>query len=166
MDGSERVKWMRLALEEAKLAMEVGEIPVASVLVGGGMELGRGQTLVKRKESIAAHGELFVLLEAKGKIYSAKRPLEIYTTLEPCVMCLGAAMQTGVDRIIYGMDAAPDGGTRYVNEFRRLGQAAPEIISGVLVEEQVALMREFLKRYPNSPAAPYVRAMLEPYSKS
>src|SRR5687768_15136887 len=92
--------WMNLALEEAEKAMQNGEIPVAAILVSDNQELERSQTLVARKGTLAAHAELFTLLNANGRIYSAKHPLVIYTTLEPCLMCLGAAMQVGVDQIV------------------------------------------------------------------
>lgn len=156
--------WMRLALEEAKTAMEMGEIPVATVIVAGDEEFARGQTQVKRRESIVAHGELFALLEAKNRIYAAKRPLVLYTTLEPCLMCLGATMQTGIDEIVFAMDATPDGGTRYVEDIVAKGQFAPKITPHILEQEEVTLMLEFLKRYPDSPAIPYVKDLLNPYT--
>lgn len=155
--------WMIIALEEAKKAMEVGEIPVASVLVAGNYELGRGQTQVKRRGSIAAHGELFALLEAKEKVFTADRPLVIYTTLEPCLMCLGACIQTGVDEVVFGMLARPDGGSRFAEQIRQSGQNVPKITAGILEEEEVQLMREFFTRYPDSPAIPYVRELLAQY---
>lgn len=155
--------WMRLALEEAKAAMEIGEIPVATIIVAGGKELARGQTQVKRRESIVAHGELFALLDVKNRIFTADRPIILYTTLEPCLMCLGATMQTGVDEIVFAMDAAPDGGTRYVDDILKGGQAVPKITAHILEDEEIALMKEFLERFPDSPAAPYVKDLLKPY---
>lgn len=155
--------WMRLALDEAEKAMSFGEIPVATILVSNGKEIGRGQTSVRRKDSIVAHGELFTLLEAKSKVWTAERPLVMYTTLEPCLMCLGASMQVGIDTIVYGMDAAPDGGTRFAADIRKAGQTVPKIVPHVLENESVSLMRRFLIQYPNSPAVSYVKAMLGIY---
>lgn len=157
--------WMKIALGEAEKAMDFAEIPVATILVAGDKELTRSQTMVRRKESITAHGELFALLEAKGQIWSAGRPLVIYTTLEPCLMCLGACIQAGVDKIIFGMKAAPDGGARYVADIAKGGQTPPEVIGGLMENESVALMEKFTKLHPNSPAIPYVKAMLAAYSK-
>jgi len=155
--------WMQLALEEAEKAMEFGEIPVATILVAGTKELTRSQTMVRRKESITAHGELFALLEAKGQVWSAERPLVIYTTLEPCLMCIGACLQTGVDKIIYGMKAAPDGGARYINDIAKGGQTPPEVTGGLMEEQSIILMRKFLDIHPNSPAIPYVKALINVY---
>ena len=78
-------------------------------------------------------------------------------------MCLGAMMQAGVDTVVYGMDAAPDGGTRIADSIRAEGQKPPEVVQHVLEEQQVALMREFLQRFPSSTSVPYVKAMLAPY---
>ncbi len=73
-------------------------------------------------------------------------------------------MQTGVDRIVFAMKAAPDGGARYADDIKKGGQKVPEVIGGVLEDRSVALMRKFLKSHPNSPAIPYVEAMLKSYS--
>jgi tRNA(adenine34) deaminase len=156
--------WMQLALTEAEKAMEFAEIPVASILVGGDKEITRSQTMVRRKGSIAAHGELFALLEAKGQIWSADRPLVIYTTLEPCLMCLGACIQAGVDKVVYGMKAAPDGGARFVSDITKGGQTSPEVVGGLMEEKSLDLMKRFLELHPSSPAIPYVKAMIEAYS--
>lgn len=151
---------MREALKEARNAMSNGEIPVGSVLVAGSNIIGRGQTQVKRQDSIAAHGELFLILEARGAIFRCERPLVLFTTLEPCLMCLGAMMQAGVDRVVFGMKAGPDGGTRYVREIAAQNQIAPDVVGGVLEDEQVQLMKDYLMASPTSPGAPYVRELL------
>lgn len=156
-------KWMRLAVEEARNAMQNGEIPVAAILVANGEELSRSQTMVSRKGSMAAHGELFAILAANGKVWSAAHPLVIYTNLEPCLMCVGAAMQVGVDEIVFGMYASPDGGARYADAIAEGGQKPPTIRGGVLEMETVALMRELAHVNPAQPALPYVQEMLVQY---
>jgi tRNA(adenine34) deaminase len=155
--------WMRIALAEAQQAMDNGEIPVAAVLVANGKELSRSQTMVSRKGTLAAHGELFSLLNANGALWSAEHPLVIYTNLEPCLMCVGAAMQVGVDEIVFGMRASPDGGARYAKAIEDGGQKAPKMRGGVLEMETVALMRRLAHVNPKQPALPYVLEMLESY---
>jgi tRNA(adenine34) deaminase len=93
--------------------------------------IGKGETSVRREGSITAHSELLMLRNSGDKvIFTAERPLTLYTTLEPCLMCLGAAMQCGVDRLVYGMSCAPDGGARFLDEIVSSGQNAPEIMGG------------------------------------
>lgn len=155
--------WMREAIAEAERALDNGEIPVASILVAGNVEIGRSQTMVSRKGTMAAHGELFVILDAGPKLWSAAHPLVIYTNLEPCLMCLGAAMQVGIDEIVYGMKASPDGADRYKEDIDTRGQKAPIVRGGLLENETVLLMRRLLVDNPNHLAAPYVRLMLNSY---
>lgn len=166
MTTEQDIRWMSLALQEAELAMANGEIPVASILVSNGAELSRSQTMVARKGTLAAHGELFALLEANGKLWTAAHPLVIYTNLEPCLMCVGAAMQVGVDEIVFGMRASPDGAARYVEPIKAGGQGAPNIRGGVLEAESVALMRRLPIENPTQGAVEYVKEMLRSYDSS
>ncbi len=154
--------WMKLALEEAEAAMQFGEIPVASILVGDGVEVGRGQTQVRRRGSIAAHGELYAILEAKDAVYRYER-LTIYTTLEPCLMCVGACGQAGISRVVFGMRAAPDGAAAAAHDLRDSGLALPVVSGGLLEESEIELMRTFRLMHPESPAIPYVDEMLAHY---
>lgn len=157
-------EWMREALGDAEAAMEYAEIPVASILVGDGLEITRAQTQVRRRGSIAAHGELYAILDAKASIYEYA-DLTIYTTLEPCLMCVGACLQAGVKHVVFGMRAAPDGAASLSSAIRDSGQPAAEIEGGLLEEDSVALMVTFRERFPDSPAIPYVNAMLAEYGK-
>ena len=102
-------------------------------------------------------------LDDGAKLWAAEHPLVIYTNLEPCLMCLGAAMQVGVDEIGYGMKAAPDGGAQFVDAIREGGQTPPKITAGVLEDECVALMSRLLEVHPEHLAIDYVRAMLAVY---
>lgn len=155
------VYWMKKALEEARKAMEEGEHPIGSVLVAGNIELTRGQTSVRRQESITAHGELQALKKAKWDVFAKERPVVIYTTLEPCLMCIGAAMQCEVDEIVFAMPAEPDGGTRYLAGISEQGGKVPKVRSGVLLEEEIALFQENLRKNPNHPGIEYAKALLK-----
>lgn len=155
-------KWMRMALGEAIAAMNAAELPIGGMLIGGNEVIAKTQTSVVREESIVAHGELMALLRAKNSIWAASRPLTLVTTLEPCLMCLGAAMQCGVDRVVFGMHCAPDGGLALVPQLEAIGQKAPEIVGPVLEDECV----EVFARWPQSaghPAFGYVNAILLRY---
>lgn len=165
MQRIDHEKWMRIALEEAEKALGEGELPIGGVLTSRDLVLATTQTSVKRRGSICAHGELIVLLETGDqKLFSADRPVHLYTTLEPCLMCLGAAMQCRVDNVIYGMRCAPDGGVALVETIQSIGQDVPSIVSGVLENECV----DVFSRWPHGPEHPaygYVRAILSPYSR-
>ncbi|MCK4415310.1 MAG: nucleoside deaminase [Candidatus Eisenbacteria sp.] len=163
MDNDKLEDWMRIALEEAALAIEAGELPIGGILVGGDEILQRAQTSVVREGTIVAHGELLALSRAKGAVWTANRPIALVTTLEPCLMCLGAAMQCRVDVIAYGMRCAPDGGLSVSGCIEEAGQVTPKVIGPVLESECV----EMFQRWPHSsdhPAYGYVKAILDAYN--
>jgi tRNA(adenine34) deaminase len=154
--------WMQLALVDAERAMALGEIPVAAILIAEDQEIGRETTAVARFGTLAAHAELLCLLNAKNKLWTPARPLRIITTLEPCLMCFGAAIQVGVDEIYYGMRATPDGvESNFPNLLTYPG--APKVHGGLAEEREVTLMRRLLKDNPAHPSAEYVRDMLKAY---
>lgn len=164
MSNSNHERWMRVALEEAEKARLGNELPIGGVLVANDQVIGLTQTNVARKRSLVAHGELLALLEANGRLYSAPRPIVLYTTLEPCLMCLGAAINSGIDEIVIGMMCAPDGGTPLVDSIVKAGLNIPKITKGVLENECVNEWRKWDKG-SSHPAHSYWYAILKPYEK-
>lgn len=162
------IYWMKEALKLAEEGMnEYGELPIATILVSNNKEIGRGVTSNVRQNALIAHGELLVLLEAKRKLLFCERPLVLYTTLEPCIMCLGAAIECGVDKIVYGMPALPDGGVCYADNMKGIKEKIPEIIGGVMEKEEYELMKKFRGvSNEKSPAWYYYVQMMEEYEKS
>lgn len=162
------LEWMKEAIKLAEEGMkEFDELPIASILVSNGKEIGRGVTANVRNKALIAHGELFVLLNAKKEVLFCERPLVLYTTLEPCIMCLGAAIECGVDKIVYAMPALPDGGVCYAEGMRGIKEKIPEIIGGVCEEEEYKLMKLFLDTHnTNSPAWYYICDLLNQYEES
>lgn len=160
--------WMEKALNLAASGMvELDELPIATILVAGGQEIGSGVTANVRNDALIAHGELFVLLEAKRQLLTCDRPLVLYTTLEPCIMCLGATVECGVDKIVYGMPALPDGGTCYADAMRGIKERIPEIVGGVMEEREYELMKEFVATHDESSSAwYYATTMLDEYESA
>lgn len=153
--------WMHKAIEEARLAMSAGELPIGAVLVCGGKELARAQTQVLRKNSILAHAEWSAVFEAGNDVFTVEHPLTLYTTLEPCIMCIGAAIQAGIDEIIFAMPAGVNGDSRLVDSLMNAGQKTPEIQGGILKNEVAELFRQFTRENPDSFPAKYARLYLE-----
>lgn len=160
MENKSNEQWMRIALEEAYKAMKNGELPIGSVLVGGVTELSRGQTNTSRKGSMAAHGEILALIDAGTKIFSCDHPIVLYTTLEPCIMCLGAAINCGVEKIVYAMKAIPDGGIRYRKCITNEGVQVPDIVGGVLENEAMELMKKFVVENPLHFGCDYAKMLI------
>jgi tRNA(adenine34) deaminase len=143
---------MRKVIEEAEKALENGEVPIASILVEDGKEIARSQTRVTRDSKTAAHAELLTLLEA-GEIFEPEGELVLYTNLEPCLMCLGAAARCNVDRIVYAMDAAEEEDSEKIED---VIEADVELESGVLEDRSIELFRRFLEEKENHFAKGYV----------
>lgn len=140
-------RWMKAALEEARLAGEAGEVPVGAVIVRAGQVIARGRNTREGAGSPLGHAELEAIAQA-GRAMGDWRltGCTLYVTLEPCCMCAGACLNARLARVVYGAadEAAGCLGSR-VNLFGMGlgGGAAPGVIAGVMAEECRALLREF-----------------------
>ena len=138
---------MALALDEARLAMESGEVPVGAVLIddGGGVVV-RAHNLRETERDATAHAEILAIREA-GRRLSRWRltGCTLYVTLEPCPMCAGAIMAARVSRLVYGAPDARAGAVESI--FNIPGHPslapAPEITAGVMEDECRALLQIF-----------------------
>ena len=112
--------FMRAALEEAHAAEAAGEIPIGAVVVLDGKIVGRGRNSPRSSNDPAAHAEVLALREA-GRATSNYRltGAALYVTVEPCLMCVGAAVHARLGRIVFGA-ADPKAGATWV-----LGHAWP-----------------------------------------
>jgi tRNA(adenine34) deaminase len=96
-------KWMMEALVEADVAFENGEVPIGAVVVLEGEVVGRGHNRTEKTGYPFEHAEVVALWDAVGKV-GAHRLTEsvLYSTVEPCVMCIGAAILARVPRVVFG----------------------------------------------------------------
>ena len=147
MENQDRM-WMQIALEEARLAAEAGEVPVGAVLVRGDNEIARAHNLRETNGMATAHAELLAI-EAGCRAAGGWR-LEgctLYVTLEPCPMCGGAIVNARLPRLVY---AARDPRAGVYGSLLQLN-AYPlnhrvEVVSGICEEESLLLLREFFAR--------------------
>ena len=98
----EMEQYMRLALEEAKLAAECGEVPVGAVLVRNGEVIARTHNLVEQTHDATAHAELICLREGLALCGGRLSDCTLYVTLEPCAMCAGACVNAKLKRLVFG----------------------------------------------------------------
>ena len=137
-------KFMRLALNEAQKALKQQEVPIGAVVVAGGAVIGRGHNLVETLADPTAHAEMQALtaaMHAAGGKYLNECTL--YVTVEPCVMCAGAAAWAQVGRIVYGTSDAKRG---YSAAGGKLLHPKTQVTAGVLAGECAALMEDFFKK--------------------
>jgi len=96
-------RWMREALAEAETAYSKGEVPVGAVVVLGGEIVGRGHNRTEEKGYPFEHAEVVALWAAVGKVGApALVDAILYSTIEPCVMCTGAALLARIPRLVFG----------------------------------------------------------------
>ena len=98
----EMERYMRLALEEARLAFDAGEVPVGAVLVCNSEIIARAHNLVEQTQDATAHAELLCLQQGMAKRGTRLGDCTLYVTLEPCAMCAGACVNAKLGRIVFG----------------------------------------------------------------
>ena len=149
--------WMRLALQEARLAAAEGEIPVGAVLVRDGQEVCRAHNLRENQHDPTAHAEILCMRRGAEKLGTWRlRGCTLYVTLEPCPMCAGAMVMSQLSACVYGAADARQGCCGSVYDlphdpafFHRVPCAG-----GVLEEECARLLRAFFekRRGKNAPS--------------
>ena len=143
------VEWMRVALEEARAAAALGDVPVGALLVRGDRVIGRGRNRREVEADPTAHAEIVALREA-ARADGVWRVLDctLYVTLEPCAMCAGALVSARVPRVVYGCDDPKAGAVRSRYGIGIDGQLNHTftVVSGILADECAAELRAFFAR--------------------
>ncbi|MDB5173997.1 MAG: HAD-superfamily hydrolase, subfamily variant 3 [Phycisphaerales bacterium] len=143
---------MREALAAAREGMAAGEVPIGAALArGDGDVIARGFNQLNATKNPTAHAEIVTFARAAGKVPPESRDLILVSTLEPCVMCLGAAMESAVDTVLYGLKAPADSGTRRVVPPQTPESQMPRIVGGILADESRGLFKEWLKKPGRNP---------------
>ena len=137
-------KYMRLALEEAKLALEADEVPIGAIIVAGGRIVGRGHNLVETLVDVTAHAEIQAITAASSTIGGKYlKDCTLYVTVEPCPMCAGALAWSQIGRIVYGA-SDPKRGFSTISD--NMLHPRTVLTAGVLREECEALMKNFFAK--------------------
>lgn len=141
---------MRAALAEARAGMEAGEVPIGAVAARfDGTVLGRGHNRAHDRGTPVAHAELEALQEAGAAVRADVHDLVLVTTLEPCIMCHGAAMNARVDTIVYALPSPANGGPRRCAPYDLPRAVPPRVVGGVQRQPSHDLLVEWLERHPD-----------------
>jgi tRNA(adenine34) deaminase len=146
---TDREQWMRAALGEAEKAADKGEVPVGAVVVGpSGKIIARAHNGMVSGNDPVAHAEILALRRAAKKLSNYRLTgCRLVVTLEPCVMCAGAAVNARVSEIIFGA-ADPKAGAVHslfrIASDERLNHRAM-VIPGVLGKECAAILTAFFR---------------------
>lgn len=134
--------FMRIALNEAKVAFDIGEIPVGAVVVVNNQIIAKTHNLTEMLNDVTAHAEIQAITSAANNLGGKYlRDCTLYVTLEPCQMCAGALYWSQIAKIVYGASDAKRG---YVAMGTSL-HPKTKVVNGILEQECADLMLAFFK---------------------
>ena len=170
LTSEQQTMLMREALAEAQKGMDDGEVPIGCVLARGSGDslqiVARGYNRVNALHRKIAHAEIVAFENASGNGTSPPAlPLDadkviMVSTLEPCVMCLGAAMEAGVTTVLFGLQAPADNGTHRVAPPQSPESSNPVIIGGILADESRKLFEIWLRGKEQTEQAKFVKQLI------
>lgn len=141
--------FMQEAIELAKQAEKLNEVPIGAVVVKDGQIIGRGYNRREIDGNPLGHAEIIAIMQASKHLGGWRlEDCELFVTLEPCPMCAGAIVQSRIKRLVYGASDPKSGyaGTLYNTlQDKRLNHQT-EIIQGVCLEECQLLLQNFFRR--------------------
>jgi tRNA(adenine34) deaminase len=147
-DETRDEEWMRLALEEARAAEALGEVPVGAVVVRGGELVSRGHNLTHTLQDPSAHAEMVAIRRAAQRIgHWRLLDCTLYVTLEPCAMCSGAIVLARIPRLVYAADdpkAGMSGSLENLVQYPKLNHRV-DLTAGVLAAEAGEMLRAFFR---------------------
>jgi len=142
-------RWMRLALDEAALALVHEDVPIGCVIVGAnGQELVRAHNAREQNSDPTAHAELLAIRAAAAKLETWRlEGATLYVTLEPCAMCAGAIVLSRLTRLVYGAADPKAGAAGSLYDIVRDDRLNHRVArtAGVLASECGELIREFFR---------------------
>lgn len=143
------IRFMRMALDQAREAEALGEVPIGAVVVYEGEVIAQAHNRREIDHDPAGHAEFLALKQAARELDRWRLSgCTAYVTLEPCLMCAGLMQQARIDRCVYGASDSKGGalGTLYrIHDDTRLNHRF-EVVSGVMESECAALLSSFFAR--------------------
>jgi len=141
---------MRQTLTLAERALQRGELPIAALVVLDGAVIAQAHTAEVQEGRLLVHAELLALEQADRlkPFPGLRRDAVLYTNLEPCLMCLGAAMSFMLGAIYYALESPSDGAAALVQAWQRdeesfAGYQVPALHGGLLRKESIALLQKW-----------------------
>ncbi|HEX8341514.1 MAG TPA: nucleoside deaminase [Tepidisphaeraceae bacterium] len=145
----------------ARTAMRLGEVPIASVVARGGEVIGWGWNEFRAKRDLTMHAEIAAMRDAAGRYPLDEPDLILVTTLEPCVMCTGAAYLCGVSTIVYALPAPADGGMGRVAPPSSPEANRPAVVGPMRQDEIRGMFKQWMARHGDAgPQGKFVAQLL------
>jgi tRNA(adenine34) deaminase len=142
-------QYMRIAIDQARIAEENGDVPIGAVIVHKDQIIAKAYNQREQLQDPTAHAEIIALTQAASALENWHlNDCSIYVTLEPCCMCAGALVLARIKRLIYGCDDTKTGAVKSLYNIvtdARLNHRV-EVTSGVLADQCSAILQEFFAR--------------------
>ena len=137
---------MKVAIEQAKIAEENGDVPIGAVIVHNDTVIAKAYNQREQLQDPTAHAEIIALTQAAAALETWRlNGCTMYVTLEPCPMCAGALVLARIDRIVYGCDDPKTGAIKSLYNIvqdNRLNHRV-EVTCGILADEYSRILQEF-----------------------
>jgi tRNA(adenine34) deaminase len=140
--------WMKLALEEAKKAFKLGEVPIGAVVVQRDQLIAKAHNEKELRQDPTAHAEVLVVQRATQALGAWRlSDATLYVTLEPCPMCAGALVQARLKTLVFGAADVKGGAVGSVTNVLDVNRwnHRVEVVAGVLEQECAQILRDFFK---------------------
>ena len=135
--------FMAEALREAELALARGDRPIGAVIVHDGTVIARASNASATDRSHVAHAELNAIMSCASYLHDHGPECVIYTTAEPCYMCLGAIVMANIHSIVFGMRDGLVGGEPLIRQVPHICQRVHNYVGGILEDRCVKLYRQY-----------------------
>ena len=137
--------YMEIAIQQAELAKQKGEVPIGAVIVKDGQIIAKGYNLRETNKSATAHAEI-IAIESACKVLNSWRldGCSIYVTLEPCMMCAGAIIQSRIQNVYFGGFDKKAGAFGTVEDFSTMNWTHKvNVYAGIMEEECSEILKDF-----------------------
>jgi tRNA(adenine34) deaminase len=143
LDGMDLKAFMAEALREAEAAGQAGELPIGAVVVIDGEIVSRGGARHKALRSQVRHAELNAILDGGDRLWNDFRRAILFTTVEPCPLCLGAAVMADIPHIVFGLRDGVVQSSEIIAASSYIRRHIRTYLGGVLEEQSAALFARF-----------------------
>ena len=134
-------KYMEIAIIEAQKAYKKDDIPVGAVIVKNGKIIAKAYNKKENKGISTYHAEILAINKACKKLHNWRlNDCELYVTMEPCMMCCGAIIQSRISRVVYGV------GNNNYGHADILKQNSIEVVSGIMEEKCLNIVQDFFAK--------------------
>lgn len=158
---------MNLVINLAEKALENNELPIACIIFHNDKIVTQSYTSENKDKRLLVHSEINALMQLDCEKIRAKEKMqmELFTNLEPCMMCLGAAISSFVGKIYYSIDAPSDGAAKWAkktwNEHHTESSfCLPVITSGILESESKELFKKYIDIHKDGPLVEWVKTII------